>query len=124
MKVATNQERLNELFDSDPRNDTAIAESLNVSKQTISAWRKGIRSPKKPMLIRIAEIYNVSIEWLMGFDVGRNQSEKPIEEERKTTPEIQILARGMNKMTEEQQKQLLDVARIMFAKLFDDEGDE
>lgn len=124
MKVATNQERLNELFDSDPRNDTAIAESLNVSKQTISAWRKGIRSPKKPMLIRIAETYNVSIEWLMGFDVGRNQSEKPIEEERKTTPEIQILARGMNKMTEEQQKQLLDVARIMFAKLFDDEGDE
>lgn len=75
MKIATNQERLNELFDADPRNDTAIAADLGVSKQTVSAWRKGIRSPKKPMLIAISNKYNVSIEWLMGFDVERNANE-------------------------------------------------
>lgn len=80
MKVATNQERLIELFDSDPRNDTAIAGLLGVSKQTISMWRHGTRSPKKSVLLRICEIFNVSIEWLMGFDVDRNgtASEKPI----------------------------------------------
>lgn len=71
MKIATNQERLNELFDSDPRNDTAIAQSLGVSKQTISSWRHGVRSPKKPVLIQIAKEFDVSIEWLMGFDVER-----------------------------------------------------
>lgn len=71
MKTATNQERLAELFESDPRRDSAIGKSLGVSKQTVSAWRCGTRSPKKPTLIKIAEEYNVSIEWLMGFDVER-----------------------------------------------------
>lgn len=73
MGVSTNQERLNELFDADPRNDTAIAKVLGVSKQTISMWRHGERSPKKSMLVRIADEFNVSIEWLMGFDVDKNE---------------------------------------------------
>ena len=73
MGIVTNQERLNELFDADPRNDTAIAKSLGVSKQTISMWRHGTRSPKKSVLIRIANEFKVSIEWLMGFDVEKNE---------------------------------------------------
>ena len=74
MKIATNQERLNELFDNDPRNDNVIAQALGVSKQTISSWRHGTRSPKKPVLIQIAKEFDVSIEWLMGFDVERKPS--------------------------------------------------
>lgn len=72
MKVATNQERLNELFDADPRNDTAIAAALGVSKQTVSMWRHGTRSPKKSVLLRIRDVYQVSLEWLMGFDVDKH----------------------------------------------------
>ena len=68
-KEATNQERLNELFDADPRSDNAIAQSLGVSKQTISAWRNGTRSPKRSMIAKIAEYYNCSIEWLFGWDM-------------------------------------------------------
>lgn len=71
MKITNSIARLNELFDSDPRNDTEIANSLGVSKQSVSSWRSGERSPKKPMLIKIAETYDVSLEWLMGFDVDR-----------------------------------------------------
>ena len=72
MKVATSTERLNELFDSDARNDSSIARALGVSRQSVSSWRTGVRSPKKPMLIKIADTYNVNIEWLMGFDVERS----------------------------------------------------
>lgn len=68
-KIATNQERLNQLFDMDPRNDTGIGIELGVSKQTISAWRNGSRSPKKSMIVKIASRYNVSEEWLMGWDL-------------------------------------------------------
>lgn len=78
MKSVTNQERLNELFDADPRSDTAIAAALGVSKQTISMWRHGTRSPKKSVLIQIAKEYDVSIEWLMGFDVEKNGAEQPM----------------------------------------------
>lgn len=72
MKIATSTERLNELFDSDARNDSSIARALGVSRQALSSWRTGDRSPKKPMLIKICDEFNVSIEWLMGFDVERN----------------------------------------------------
>ena len=77
MKITTNQERLNELFDNDPRNDTAIADALGVSKQTVSMWRHGTRSPKKSVLVKIANEYNVSIEWLMGFDVDKSNKRPP-----------------------------------------------
>lgn len=72
MKSTTNQERLIELFEADPRSLTSIAKSIGVSKQAISMWKSGERSPKKSVLIKIAEMYNVSIEWLMGFDVPKN----------------------------------------------------
>ena len=68
-KEATNQERLNELFDADPRSDNVIAQSLGVSKQTISAWRNGSRSPKRSMVEKIAKYYGCSIEWLFGWDM-------------------------------------------------------
>lgn len=68
VKVSTSQERLNQLFDADPRTDTAIGEALGVSKQTISAWRNGTRSPKRSMLMTIAEYYNTTVEWLLGWD--------------------------------------------------------
>ena len=72
-KVTTNQERLNELFNSDPRNDTAIAEALGVSKQALSAWKTGTRSPGKKMLFKISETFDVSIEWLMGYDYPKKR---------------------------------------------------
>lgn len=72
MKIATSTERINELFDADSRNDSSIARALGVSRQCVSSWRTGVRSPKKPMLIKIADEYNVSIEWLMGFDVAKD----------------------------------------------------
>ena len=72
-KTATNQERLNQLFDADARNDIDIASFLGVSKQTISAWRNGTRSPKRSMITKIAQAYNTTEEWLMGWDLPAQQ---------------------------------------------------
>lgn len=77
MKITTSTERLRELFSADPRSDTAIAADLGVSKQAVSSWRTGVRSPKKTILIKISEIYQVSIEWLMGFDVEKDMNHVP-----------------------------------------------
>lgn len=54
------------------KTDADIAALLGVSKQTVSAWKNGTRSPKKPTIVAIANRMNVSIEWLMGLDVPRN----------------------------------------------------
>lgn len=96
MKITTNQERLNELFDSDPRSMTSIADELGVSKQAVSAWRTGIRSPKKSVLEKIAEIYNVSIEWLMGYDVEKNGTSRLM-----VIPDTELFRKLITNMTHE-----------------------
>ena len=115
MKVTTNQDRLIELFDSDPRNDTAIAAQLNVSKQALSAWRKGTRSPKKSVLVDIANMYDVSIEWLMGFDVPKN-ARAPVEPVPESDPEISIVSGMMESMSKEQKQQVIDLIKILVKK--------
>ena len=121
MKIATNKDRLNELFDADPRNDTAIAEQFHVSKQAVSAWRNGTRSPKKTVLLDIAKHYNVSIEWLMGYDVPRQPPTMDltlfgISDYIPVTTEAKILARDTDKLPPEEREQLLSLAHALYAK--------
>lgn len=59
--------RFNELLTRTPENDTAVAEALGVSKQTISAWKKGERFPKRPAIRVIADYFHVSVPWLEGI---------------------------------------------------------
>lgn len=68
-KVATFKERLSALCDASPLSDTELAAKLKISKQTLSAWKCGVRSPKEPTIIAIAQYFDVAIDWLMGFDV-------------------------------------------------------
>ena len=125
MKVANSTERLNELFDADPRNDTEIAEKLNVSKQTVCSWRNGRRSPKKSVLIKIAELYGVSIEWLMGFDVDRMYKPRDYNEglkdriDKLQTIEARILATGVDNMPKEQREQALNIMKTIFVQFAD-----
>ena len=59
--------RFNELLARHSGNDTELGAALGVSKQTISAWRTGKRSPKKPHIVAIADYFEVGIPWLMGI---------------------------------------------------------
>lgn len=66
--------RFNELLARRIGNDSELGAELGVSKQTISAWRNGIRSPKKPHIVAIARYFNVGIPWLMGISDSESES--------------------------------------------------
>ena len=70
-RVSDFRQRFNDLFDESKKTNTDLGKDLHVSNQTISAWRLGTRSPKAPTVIAIASFFNVSPEWLMGFDVQK-----------------------------------------------------
>ena len=114
MKTTTNQARLNELFENDPRNDTAIAAALCVSKQTVSMWRHGERSPKKSALVKIAEEYNVSIEWLMGFDVERNPGARSVSV---VIPDSEMFAKILYYMSREDYLTVMDIFDKTYKKM-------
>ena len=69
-KTSTFIERFNMLLSRSGKSDSALAEELGVSKQAVSAWKTGARSPKRPNVIDITNYFNVDTYWLMGYDEG------------------------------------------------------
>ncbi len=53
-----------------------MAVKLNVVRQTISKWEKGLSVPDSEMLIKIADLFEVSVSVLLGNEI-------PIEKEDK-----------------------------------------
>ena len=134
-KVATFQERFNELLNSTTKSRSTIADEFHVAKQTISAWATGQSSPRTPVVSSLAEYFDVNLEWLVGYDVPMRpdrkldlqlfNEEKP--PDAPVTHEARILARGIDKLSPEQREQALAVVRAMFAMhedYFKDEGDQ
>ena len=43
-----------------------FSELLNCSQQTINVWEQAKSIPSAPMLVKIADTFNVTIDWLLG----------------------------------------------------------
>ena len=68
-KVSTFRERFTQLVDESNKSLSQLSRELHISNQTLSAWRTGVRSPKEPTIIAVADYFKVNVKWLMGFDV-------------------------------------------------------
>lgn len=79
VKVSTFRDRFTELVNSSPKSRTTIAREFNVAKQTISAWVTGQSSPRLPVVAALADYFDVSFEWLLGFDVPRESDKSEFE---------------------------------------------
>ena len=78
-------------------NQEDIAEQLGVTKQTISNWEKGKRTPDINHLIKLANIYQVTLDSLIGID--------------KRTEDIELLNIILN-MRKEKKSQLLNFLKV------------
>lgn len=43
-----------------------LAKMVNVQQTTVSKWEVGRATPDYPVLLKLAEIYNVSVDYLLG----------------------------------------------------------
>ena len=78
-------------------NQEDIAEQLGVTKQTISNWEKGKRTPDINHLIKLANIYQVTLDSPIGID--------------KRTEDIELLNIILN-MRKEKKSQLLNFLKV------------
>ena len=93
--VTVFRDRFADLCDMSDMPDSEIAKQLDVSKQTLSAWRCGTRSPKRPTIETIARYFEVNVDWLLGFDVpmrGTSESKKLTPEDELDNELINLLA--------------------------------
>lgn len=73
-----------------------VGKELDISKATVCAYVKGTREPKTPVLKNIARTYNVSPNWLLGYDVPKRRDTEEEElaaylDVLRTRPECRML---------------------------------
>lgn len=61
-------QRINELRTAVGWSQVQLADKLNVSKQTVSNWENDNIQPSIEMLVRIAHLFHVSTDYLLGLD--------------------------------------------------------
>ena len=90
-------------------NPSRLEIELGLGKGTIHKWAKSYPNTEK--LLKVAEYFNVSIDYLLG-------KQKPEED---LGPYIGRIARAGKKLTKEQSENLLKYAEFMFPEAFNEE---
>jgi transcriptional regulator with XRE-family HTH domain len=92
-----------------------LGESLGVGKTTISAWENGVNYPNQETLIKIAEYFNVSVDYLLGVP-----SKKTVENVKDDDDFLVAFYGEVDKLPPETQKELkktvLDFVKILKEK--------
>ena len=101
------------------RGPSQVARDLGVAQSSVSSYLNGKRSPKAAFLTRTADKYGVNIEWLLGFPDAPKYPDL-VQEGPDPDEDIVILSRAAKKMSPEDRRKLIEMARVMFDEAFDD----
>lgn len=81
-----------------------IAEKLNISQQAYASWERGVKKPTQENLVKIAQVLNVSVDYLVG------NSEEKLDE----LNNIELLFRMNSKGLTEEEKEIFKKELIEF----------
>jgi transcriptional regulator with XRE-family HTH domain len=71
-------ERFNELLRSRGINAVTLAKEIGVPKSIVYEWRSGVRDPSLENMLRVADYFGVSLEYLTGREDEENDIEKEL----------------------------------------------
>lgn len=96
------------------------ARELNISRQTYNNYELGKREADYETLLKFAEYFGTTVDNL----ISNKSNEKDYSNGTKINPDeidqdLIILNRNAKKMTPEQRKQLIDIAKVIFKEDFD-----
>ena len=77
-----------------------VALLLNISRQAYNHYESGKREPDTDMLIKLANIFDVSMDYLLGRSDDHNYADTSINSD--WPPEAKVLFRDAHKLTPEQ----------------------
>ncbi len=122
-------DRLREIRKQHGYSQQQVAKKLHLTQGAISQWENGITVPAAEQLVALSEIYGMSVDEILGVKKADAVSTAPWNPEDIAFAEIEdktirIMARGMSRIAPENRQTLLDVARAMYGKDFDEEGNK
>jgi transcriptional regulator with XRE-family HTH domain len=108
-----------------------MAEKLGTTKQALSKYERGERTPKITVAARFAEILGIPLRELVGAESDEKYTEFGNEIRKRTdelkTIEARLLAQGVDSMPKEQREQALAIMKTIFvqyADYFNKENDD
>ena len=108
-------ERIKELSEKRGENLKAVAQKLGFSENAFYKWNS--QSPKAENLQKVADYFNVSVDYLL----GRTNDIDFIRREVETgDSDIRTLQRAANNMTPEQRRRAIKILEATFDELFED----
>ena len=85
-----------------------LAIKLNVVRQTVSKWEKGLSVPDAGMVIRIAEVFDTTVNVLLGEEI-------PVSEEPDFTKTLAAKLEVLNEQYSKQNEHRRKIWRVVFA---------
>ena len=98
-----------------------VARELNISRQTYNNYELGKREADYETLLKLAEYFGTSVDCLISNRINDNfSSDEKIKDPVETDQDLVILNRNAKKLSPENRKKLLDMAKVMFKEEFNE----
>lgn len=106
-------DRIKLLCDAKGETLASLERKMDFGNGTIRRW--GETTPSGDKLAKVADFFNVSVDYLLGREINTVSPTNDDPDENYT-----ILSRNAKKLSPDQRKRLLDMAKIMFQEEFGD----
>lgn len=112
--------RLMELREERNLTQNDIARAIDTSRTNIGRWEKGINEPAAGYLIKLAEFFEVTTDYLLGLEdeLGIKKFSAPVKNEKNAelTPDGKELLEIFNSLEKEYKTQVLEYARYFASR--------
>lgn len=89
-----------------------LAKNTHINTATFSEWKKGTYTPKADKLQKIADYFNVSLDWLLGNTDIRTVISKYNNEVPAQSPEITRLIKVAEKLPSKELELLIELIEL------------
>ena len=110
------QKRIKDLRTNSKLSMEQLAELLNVTKSRINMWENNGTVPRMDALIKVANHFGVTTDYLLGNDNNKNRTQNNVR--------LNSLQRNLGKLNEKELAQAEGMLKAVFTDIFNDEDDE
>lgn len=93
-----------------------FAQKIGYTRTAISAWEIGRNEPSNDDMVKLANYFNVSTDYLLGKTNERNVSHSDI-------PEIRQIERGAKNMSQKDREKMVNMVKAAFEEAFNENSD-
>lgn len=115
-----NGSRLKILRENQGLTQAQFSEIMGVSQQAVGKWERETASPNDEMLKRIATYFNVTIDYLLGYDESPRYYADPetaaLAQELKDNPDYRVLMDATRHLKPESVKEIMAFIKYQKAK--------